>query len=78
MLASKVSVDDVDEVAESIDIPKTAWVNACNVSVWELDNGIIKGNTTIQDEKGLIRGNYFDRVMHNVMADFHILIDYSE
>ena len=78
MLASKVSGEDVAEVAESIDIPKAAWTDTADVSVWELDNGVIRGNATIQDDKGLIRGNYFDRVMHNVMADFHILIDYSE
>ena len=78
MLASKVSEEDIDEVAQAIDIPKDAWVDSNKVSVWELDNGIIKGGKTIQDERGLIRGNYFDRVMHNVMADFHTLVDYSE
>ena len=78
MLAAKVSEEDVDEVEEAIDIPKTAWVDSNKVSVWEVDNGVIRGNKTIQDEKGLIRRNYFDTVMHNVMADFHILIDYSK
>lgn len=78
MLASKVSEDDLNEVEQRIDIPKAAWVDSGRVSVWELDEGIIRGESAIQDEDGLIRGNYFDRVMNNVMADFHILIDYSE
>lgn len=78
MLASKVREEDVEEVEKAIDIPKAAWVDSDKVSVWELDNGEVRGNKTIQDDKGLIRGNYFDRVMHNVMADFHILVDYSE
>ena len=76
MLAAKVSEEDVEAVEDTIDIPKTAWVDSDKVSVWELDNGVIRGNKTIQDEKGLIRRNYFDTVMHNVMADFHILVDY--
>lgn len=77
MLAAKVSEEDIDEVEHAIEIPKAAWVDSNKVSVWELENGLIRGNKIIQDEKGLIRGNYFDRVMHNVMADFHILVDYS-
>ena len=30
----------------------------------------------VQDKNGLIRNNYFDRIMKNVMADFNSLIGY--
>ena len=49
------------------------------VSVWELRDGYIENydgrrNATIQDTDGLIRSNYFDRVMNNIMADFTNLV----
>ena len=33
-------------------------------------------NATIQDDKGLIRDNYFDRVMNNVMCDFKNMLGF--
>lgn len=63
-----------DMIAEMTGIPEKAIINPMDVSVWELDNGLIRGGKTIQDDNGIIRGNYFDRVMHNVMADFHNLL----
>lgn len=47
------------------------------VSVWELGDGGVSGDGPIQDKRGLIRGNYFDRVMKNVMADFNNLIQFT-
>lgn len=48
------------------------------VSVWELRDGRLSGadngENTIQDSQGLIRGNYFDRIMRNVMSDFQNFI----
>ncbi len=43
--------------------------------LWELRDGELSSEIdetfkTLQDEDGLIRGNYFDRIMHNIMADF--------
>ena len=35
-------------------------------------------NYTIQDERGLIRNNYFDRIMKNIMTDFAALMDYCD
>ena len=32
----------------------------------------------IQDERGLIRNNYFDRIMKNIMTDFAALMDYCD
>lgn len=60
---------------EMIDIPVESLIDPAKVSVWELRDGFIENisggrNATIQDERGLIRGNYFDRIMGNVMADF--------
>lgn len=77
MLASMAHKENEKEIEELTNIPKEAWIDTDKVSVWELDNGSVREDSTIQDEKGLIRDNYFDRIMHNVMADFHILIDYS-
>lgn len=54
---------------------EASWINPRDVAVWELRDGQLSTsadcvNNTLQDESGLIRGNYFDRIMHNVMADF--------
>ena len=61
----------------------TAFVNPKLVSVWEIKDGMfqpIEGseNGTIQDTNGLIRGNYFDRVMKDVMGDFSAFLSYYE
>lgn len=52
-----------------------SWLNPKDVGVWELRNGELSSgidpkHMTLQDEDGMIRGNYFDRIMHNIMADF--------
>lgn len=54
------------------------------VSVFELENGEFRpieqnfntDNYTIQDDSGLIRQNFFDRVMKGIMDDFNSLLDY--
>ena len=60
-----------------------AFVDPKLVSVWEIKDGEflpIEGskNGTIQDANGLIRGNYFDRVMKGVMGDFSAFLSYYE
>lgn len=60
-----------------------AFVDPKLVSVWEIKDGEflpIEGskNGTIQDASGLIRGNYFDRVMKGVMGDFSAFLSYYE
>lgn len=60
-----------------------AFVNPRSVSVWEIKDGVflsIDGNKsgTIQDARGLIRGNYFDRVMKDVMGSFSAFLSYYE
>ena len=53
------------------------------VSIWELRDGRLKSphhdyNQTIQDVDGLIRDNYFDRVMKGLMTDFKNIISVSK
>lgn len=74
MLAYLASQDDDEAVRETSSVPETSWLNPEIVSVWELKEGLIREGKTIQDECGLIRKNYFEEVMHNVMADFSNLL----
>lgn len=51
------------------------WVNPKEVAVWELKDGRFHSEVdttflTLQDKEGLIRSNYFDCIMSQVMADF--------
>lgn len=80
MLAHRVAVRDipVETIREVCDIPVEAWTDPAHVSVWELDNGTIRGDATIQDSNGLIRDNYFDRIMQNVMVDFRNLMNFLD
>lgn len=78
IVKGNVEVEDRSDV----DVPESVWVDGKKISVWELRDGYIKNqekelNLTIQDNDGLIRGNYFDRVMHNIMADFNNLMNYK-
>lgn len=75
LLSSIASKEDESMVEEISNVPKDAWIEPGKVSVWELRDGTILDGKTIQDVRGLIRGNYFERVMHNVMADFTNLLN---
>ena len=51
------------------------WINPRDVAVWELKDGGFSSEVdtkflTLQDNEGLVRSNYFDRIMSQVMADF--------
>lgn len=64
-----------DNLPDNLKGRASSWLNPKEVSVWELRDGSLSSaidekNKTIQDEDGLIRGNYFDRIMHNIMSDF--------
>lgn len=77
-LAEKENPDAINEFAEEFSFKKESFVDPQMVSVWEIRNGEFRNydgdeNATIQDEDGLIRKNYFDSVMQNVMADFSML-----
>lgn len=77
--ASKnIPADDVDMRKHS-----QSWINPKEVSVWELRDGNLSSDIdqkyrTIQDEDGLVRGNYFDRIMKSVMTDFSNYSSYYE
>ncbi len=55
-----------------------------DVCVWEIENGRMKTyekdsvNGTIQDKDGLIRQNYFNSVMGDVMRDFNNMLLYKD
>lgn len=71
--------DTIDEEAvplvESLKYP----INPADVSVWSIKDGCLvndKGepDKTIQDNRGLIRKNYFNDVMKDVMSEFNTLL----
>ena len=73
MLGYKVSKD----IPEGLDLNqhRNSWINPNEVAVWELRDGELSSavdekNLTLQDSDGLIRGNYFDRIMKQIMTDF--------
>ena len=84
MLAYTVrkEIDKIDEETDEpvdLDFSEKSWIDPSKVAVWELRDGHIENyegerDATIQDAQGLIRGNYFDRVMSNIMSDFSALI----
>lgn len=78
MLASLAADADVETVKSIVDISQSSWIEPDKVSVWELADGTIRNGTTIQDEHGLIRDNYFDRIMKNVMVDFRNLLNFID
>lgn len=83
MLGYKVAENVRDAGDEEMLKNQKSWTDPDRVGVWELRDGKLNPvpespSNTIQDKDGLIRGNYFDRVMHNVMADFTNLMNYYE
>lgn len=70
------------EATSAIDSVKYA-VNPRDVAVWSIKDGCVKNDSnepdkTIQDERGLIRKNYFNEVMRQVMSDFNKLLEYDD
>ena len=45
------------------------------ISIFEAKDGKVY---PIQDEDGMVRENTYDRIMKNIMADFHNLLNYYE
>ena len=74
------SKDKIDsETANSLDFCEKSYLNPDGVAVWEIRDGYIEDidgnrNITIQNNQGLIGSNYFDRVMGNIMADYHNML----
>lgn len=82
MLAYLVK-DKVDsDVMSEINCMNFAF-NPQDVSVWSISDGVIENiqkekNRTIQDDRGLIRRNYFDDVMKEVMSEFNMMLPYYD
>ena len=60
---------------------RDSFVNPKDVSVWEIKDGkfnTYESSDRIQDEDGLIRKNYFDDIMSELMSDFNSLLNYYE
>ena len=70
------------ETVETIQSAQYA-LNPGDVSVWSIKDGCVRNDKgerhkTIQDKRGLIRKNYFNEVMRQVMSDFNKLLEYDE
>lgn len=82
LLAHIVGKNIAPELQTEINALKHA-VNPKQISVWQIENGYLvndKGtsNATIQDENGLIRKNYFNSIMKQVIGEFNELLNYYE
>lgn len=79
MLAHYVKGDLIEEIKKEISCLDSEC-NPSEVAVWQIENGSIVGisseNATIQDEKGLIRKNYFDNIMGDIMNDFNNMLSF--
>lgn len=75
--------DSMDkELSESLECAKYA-VAPKDVSVWSIHDGCIRNenneyNKTIQDSRGLVRKNYFNDVMKDVMNEFNTMLPYID
>ena len=81
-MASEVK-DKVDsEMQPDISLYAQAGVKSSEVSIWEIKDGYIEGrtgrNSTIQDESGFIRKNFFNYIMKGIMVDFSNMLQYRE
>lgn len=82
MLAYLVKDKVDEEMAAEIECLPYA-LNPKDVSVWSLEDGYVRNakgevHKTIQDERGLVRKNYFNEVMRQVMGDFNKLLEYDD
>lgn len=78
LVKDKVDIEAVGEI-ESVNNS----LNPEYVSVWSINEGCVRSGNgephkTIQDRRGLIRKNYFNDVMREVMSDFNKLLEYDD
>ena len=83
MLAWLAKDNIEEEGEEGLLAQADAFVSPKSVSVWEIKDGAFlpgegSEDGTIQDANGLIRGNYFDRVMKDVMGNFSAFLSYYD
>lgn len=82
MLAYLVKDNVIDEMRSDISCLSAAF-DPSNVSVWQIEDGYLRGlqgkvHATIQDDHGLIRNNFFDSVMGDIMSDFNNMVNFYE
>lgn len=82
ILAHNVKSEIDNELSSKISCMPYALDPNC-VSVWSIDSGYLRGcnderNSTIQDEHGLIRKNYFNDVMKDIMSDFNAMLPFLD
>lgn len=82
LLASLVKDKMDEDLASSASCVKYA-VSPADVSVWSIKDGCVRNDKgephqTIQDDRGLIRKNYFNDVMKDVMGDFNTLLSFLD
>lgn len=82
MLAHLVKKNMDENSVSQIDGAKNT-LDPRDVSVWSIKDGYVRNDNnephkTIQDERGLIRKNYFNDVMREVMDDFNKLLEYDD
>lgn len=81
-MAYRVKSEMPEEEYEELDC-RNAALNPIDVAVWEIEDGKMRSdendlNGTIQDTSGLIRANYFNRIMQGIMKDFNNMLNYYE
>lgn len=82
ILAHIVKDSIEEELSESMACMKHA-VKPEDVSVWSIADGCIRNesnafNKTIQDSRGLVRKNYFNDVMKDVMDEFNTMLPFID
>ena len=74
-MLGKLIFDKMDEEDKDGIACKTSLVHPKDVSIYQIDNGILKN---IQQDDGLIGENYFDDKMKEIMDDFYTLLKYYD
>jgi len=83
-LLAFITKDDIPEDVHIKYFAQKIAIDPAMVRVWEIENGGLKiyenlsGNGTIQDEQGLIRKNYFNSIMKQVMSDFNNMLAFKD
>ena len=71
LVSDKMSESDKDKLS-----CLSAKIDPSFVSIYEIKDGCIK--ETIQRDNGLIKDNYFDRQMKDLMDDFYLMLNYYD
>lgn len=75
--------DKVDDGMRNSNVALQSAINPKEVSVWSIKDGVIcneegERQRTLQDARGLVRKNYFNMIMKDVMNGFNELLSYDD